>query len=133
MKKLILSAMLGLLVIGTTAPIYASAAEDWQCSLNPAGMWRENENGGKTTEVDHVHDAWASLDEDDNGPSAIKAEAQNSDGDARTSATSVTAGDGKTYLKNETMSGGYTYYLWCKNAKATASWVWATGSYAWDN
>lgn len=97
MKKILLSAMLGLLVIGTVAPISASAisGENWGCSLNPAI-------------------------------------ARNSDGENRSSSTLI-SNDDWDYLNNQTMTKNHDYYLFCKNSKATASWVWADGEYDWNS
>lgn len=128
MKKLILAAMLGVAVIGTMSPMQSNASS-WQASLNPAKVWRANENGSKIASVDHEQgNAWASLD---NGPDAIYAIVNNAHAESRCKSTYVENGDWE-YLKNEKMVGGYSYTLCCKNSKATASWVWATGGYDWD-
>ncbi|WP_315074789.1 hypothetical protein [uncultured Clostridium sp.] len=132
MKKLILSAMLGLLVIGTSAPITSHASEkNWGCSLNPASAWRQDEQNTSGTIPDRGHTqgmAWVALDD---GPNAIYAKVENTDGDSRCTKTYVENGDWN-YLKNENMSYGYKYFLWCYNAKATASWVWADGRFDWQ-
>lgn len=132
MKKLVLSAMLGLLVIGTAVPISASASEDWGCSLNPAKVYRQNEEnnyGWDTTSLSYSKgDAWVSHDY---GPEAIYARAKNSSGSWRSASTYIDLGDWE-YLDSQTMSPGYDYYLWCKNSVATTNWVWASGTYDWE-